>query len=88
MTGAVVYEYDYGVGYTENMAYLDGRVYYADGGQLNIVKVSTGERLYRWKAKNKNVHEPAFINQVALDPERGVMYVSDWYFMNCIRIPE
>ncbi len=88
MTGEVIYEHQYGTGYTDDMEYLNGRMYYADGSQLNIVDVATGERLYRWETKNKNVDEPAFINHVALDPERGVMYVSDWYYINCIKIPD
>ena len=87
-TGAVLYEHDYGVGYTDDMSYLDGRVYYADGGQLNIVDVETGERLYRWKTKNKIGSDVNFISRVALDPERGVLYVSDGVYINCIRIPE
>ena len=87
-TGNLLHYSDYGAGLQGNLSYYNGRIFYAEGAHLYIVDVSTGKLLYKWKTKNDVPSNLNFKGDVAIDSEKGVLYVSDWGYINCIEIPD
>ncbi len=86
-TGKLLYRNDYG-GFVSYITYYDGRIYYTDG-DLMIVDARSGNLLHEFRTHNYCKRTPgAFTNGVAINPEQGVMYVQDGFFLMCIKLPE
>lgn len=76
-------------GNVNHLIYYDERIYYTNNHRLLIVDANNGGLLHKWKTHNYSERTPgAFSNGVAINPEQGVMYVQDGFFLMCIKIPE
>jgi len=76
-----------------HMAYHNGRVYLTDHHSLTIVDIFNSKNgsfvLYKLKTHNYNIRTPgSFRNGVAIDGERGYMYISDGFYAMCLTLPE
>ena len=72
----------------DDLAYHDGRIYLTDG-YLTIVNAKNGKTLYNLKSHNYSKRTPgSFVNGVAIDGEKGVMYVSDGFYAMCLTLPK
>ena len=79
---------DYG-GSIEHLTYYNHRVYLTNNYGLYIGDTKTGNLLYLLKTHNYCKRTPgAFCDGVAINPEQGVMYVQDGFFLMCIKLPE
>jgi len=75
-------------GTADHFTYYNGKIYFTDGNIL-IADAKTGSILHNWKTHNYCERTPGeFHNGVAINPEQGVMYVQDRFFLMCIRLPE
>ena len=83
-----------------NLVYHDGLLYYSchGDGKLYAVEAATGKKI--WAEPSPNKYKNAlngnrrFSNAnigfggIAIDPEQGVLFTSDFYFAMCLKLPK
>ncbi len=68
-------------------SYHEGIIYYCTFSRLYAVRADTGQVIWSERSPNR-VTQPTFSGTVAIDPERGLLYACDRYFVMAIRLPE
>ncbi len=68
-------------------SYHDGIIYYCTLSRLYAVRAATGKVIWSERSPNR-VTQPTFSGTVAVDPERGLLYACDQYYVMAIRLPE
>ena len=85
---------------SKGIIYYDGLLYYTSGGDAKIyaVEAATGKKI--WAEPSPNKYKNAlngnrrFSNAnigfggIAIDPEQGVLFTSDFYFAMCLKLPK
>lgn len=80
-------------GYTPSpMVYHDGIIYYTANGEGKLMAIDAINGAAIWNEKSPHEyygspHEAAFNGGVAIDPELEHIYVSDYYYAMCFKLP-
>ncbi len=87
LTGTVKWEISNAGAGAYPMIYHAGIVYYTTGGSLYAVRAFNGEVMWSERSPSR-VSTPIFSGTVAVDPERGLLYACDRYYVMAIRLLE
>ncbi|MDO8367505.1 MAG: PQQ-binding-like beta-propeller repeat protein [Saprospiraceae bacterium] len=90
--GSTVWENPEGGFQVDELTLFEGVLYYtADGtGRLHAIDAATGETIWREHSPNRtSKRDASFYSQnLCIDPVRRLLYVTDKYFVMCIKLPE
>ena len=93
MTGATVWYNPSTVGTVYKVQCFEGRVYFTSAGNstLYCIDAANGKTIWAERSPNYSSRTPNVSfgwSGVVIDPERKVLFVSDNYYLMCIKLPE
>ena len=88
-TGTLSWKNNDTVSSTVTMRIYDNRIYFSKSG-IFIIDARSGETLYRnlCSPNNADRYGAKFLNAIAVDVDKKIMYATDHFYLMAIKLPE